>query len=111
MPVANPIVDSPSLIAALAWRLREMRIRASISEIEQAAAVLSTQKQWERDDLCKILLPVFCKRPEQRHLVEAALDEMLREPEPVEVTPTGGKDELAKLATPPSSAVDESRGW
>ncbi|TIP25745.1 MAG: hypothetical protein E5X67_23415 [Mesorhizobium sp.] len=71
-----------SLVQALTWRLRGMRIRAGIFEIEQAAAVLSTQDAWTKEELRLTLLPIFCKRQEQRQLVSTLIDELLARPTP-----------------------------
>ncbi|MER9482968.1 hypothetical protein NKI74_26920 [Mesorhizobium sp. M0494] len=71
-----------SLVQALTWRLRDMRIRAGIFEIEQAAAVLSTQEAWTKEELRLALLPIFCKRQEQRELVSTLIDELLAPPSP-----------------------------
>lgn len=71
-----------SLVQALTWRLRDMRIAAGIFEIEQAAAVLSTQEVWTKEELRLTLLPIFCKREEQRELVSTLIDELLATPSP-----------------------------
>lgn len=72
-----------SLVQALMWRLREMRIRVGVFELEQAVAVLSTQADWTKEDLQRVLLPIFCKRHEHRAVISALIEELVAPPPPV----------------------------
>jgi hypothetical protein len=70
------------LVQALTWRLRERQIRIGTFEMEQAAAVLSTQESWTKQELHRVLLPIFCKRHELRGLVSDQIEELLTVPAP-----------------------------
>lgn len=64
-----------------------MRIRVGLFEADQAAAVLSTQSDWTKEELQRALLPIFCKRYEQRSLVLTLIDELLTAPSPPPLQP------------------------
>ncbi|MGM4914927.1 hypothetical protein [Rhizobium sp. 768_B6_N1_8] len=72
------------VVQVLTWRLRELRIRAGVVEIEQAMAALRTQETWTDSELEQIVLPIFAKRREQRLIVSRLLAEIIASPGPEE---------------------------
>lgn len=74
---------SGTILSALTWNLRSAGVRVSPAEIEQGAAILSTQLDWSLAELISALSPVFAKRSDQRAMIARALLEIVANPEAV----------------------------
>lgn len=95
-----------ALAQALTWRLRELRIRVGIAELEQANAILQTQDDWNDAELEQVLLPIFAKRHDDRLLVSRLIGEMLTRPtsppaSPPELEPETNDDTTSERPPPP----------